>query len=408
MAFRKFSVNEVREDFPILKRTVNGKPLIYFDNAATTQKPQAVIDAIRHYYDFENANVHRGLHFLSELATEAYESARFKAKEFLNAVSASEIVFLRGTTEAINLVASSFGSLLNEGDEVIISEMEHHSNIVPWQLLRDRKGIVLKILPFNDSGELEMDLLDSLITEKTRFISVVHVSNSLGTVNPVKEIIRKAHARGIPVLLDGAQAAGHRKIDVQELDCDFYALSGHKFYAPTGIGVLYGKTKYLEMMPPYQGGGEMIRTVTFEKTTYADLPGKFEAGTPNIEGGIALGAAIDYLNSFNRNDLFGYEESLTRFAMEKFHEIPDLRIIGEASERSSVISFIIKGIHPYDIGTLVDTDGIALRTGHHCNQPVMDHFGLPATARASFAFYNKKEEIEYFIEALKKVIKMLR
>ncbi len=402
---RKFNIEEVRDDFPILKRLVNGKPLIYLDNAATTQKPQAVIDALTHYYTYDNANIHRGLYFLSELATEQYENARLKVKEFINAISASEIIFVRGTTEAINLVASSLcrTKYFSEGDEIIISNMEHHSNIVPWQLIRDRKNINLKVIPINDNGEILLDEFENLITEKTKLVSVVHISNTLGTINPIKEIIKIAHSRNIPVLVDGAQAMSHLKIDVQELDADFYAFSGHKVFGPTGIGVLYGKTEYLEMMPPYQGGGDMIRTVTFEKTTFEDIPRKFEAGTPNIAGGIGLGAAIDYLNQFDRNELINYENSLLEYATNKLQEIDGLKIIGTAKHKASVISFVIEGIHPYDIGTIIDTDGIAIRTGHHCTQPIMKRFNLPATARASFSFYNTKEEIDKFVKSLKKV-----
>ncbi|MEG8988840.1 cysteine desulfurase [Ignavibacteria bacterium 4148-Me] len=405
---RKFNVEEVRNDFPILKRLVNGKPLIYLDNAATTQKPQTVIDAITHYYTYDNANIHRGLYFLSELATEQYENARLKVKEFINAISASEIIFVRGTTEAINLVASTLcrTKYFKEGDEIIISNMEHHSNIVPWQLIRDRKNIQLKVIPINDAGELDLDAFKKLITEKTKLVSVVHISNTLGTINPVKEIIKIAHSHNIPVLIDGAQAMSHLKIDVQELDADFYVFSGHKVFGPTGIGVLYGKTEYLEMMPPYQGGGDMIRTVTFEKTTFEDIPRKFEAGTPNIAGGIGLGAAIDYLNQFDRSELIAYENSLLEYATQKLSEVEGLHIIGTAKNKASVISFIIDGIHPYDIGTIIDTDGIAIRTGHHCTQPIMKRFNIPATARASFSFYNTKEEIDKFVESLKKVKQM--
>ncbi len=405
---RKFDVEEIRNDFPILKRFVNGKQLVYLDNAATSQKPQAVIDALTQYYTFDNANIHRGLYFLSELATDQFETSRLKVKEFINALSASEIIFVRGTTEAINLVASSLcrAKHFKDGDEVIISSMEHHANIVPWQLMNDRKKIALKVIPITDEGELDLDAYEKLINEKTKLVSVVHISNALGTVNPVKKIIETAHARGVPVLLDGAQAIPHFKVDVQELDADFYAFSGHKAFGPTGIGVLYGKTEYLEMMPPYQGGGDMIRTVTFEKTTFDDLPRKFEAGTPNIAGGIGLGAAINYMNQFDRNDLAAHENYLLRYATEKLSQIEGLRIIGTAKEKASVISFVIEGIHPYDIGTIIDTDGIAIRTGHHCAQPIMQRYNLPATARASFAFYNTKEEIDKLVLGIHKVKKM--
>ena len=405
---RKFDVEEIRNDFPILKRLVNGKPLVYLDNAATSQKPQAVIDALTQYYTFDNANIHRGLYFLSELATEQYETARLKVKELINAMSVSEIVFVRGATEAINLVASSLcrAKHFKDGDEILISYMEHHSNIVPWQLVCGRKKTNLKVIPINDAGELDMDAFGKMINEKTKLVSVVHISNSLGTVNPVKKIIEIAHSHGVPVLLDGAQAIPHYKIDVQELDADFYVFSGHKVFGPTGIGVLYGKTEFLEMMPPYQGGGDMIRTVTFEETTFDDIPRKFEAGTPNIAGGIGLGAAIDYLNQFDRNELIEHENFLLQYGTEQLSQIPGLRIIGNAKEKASVISFVIEGIHPYDIGTIIDTDGIAIRTGHHCTQPIMKRYNLPATARASFAFYNTREEIDKLVLGIHKVKKM--
>jgi len=405
---RKFVVDEVRKDFPILTRMVNGKPLVYLDNAATSQKPQSVIDALTQYYTFDNANIHRGLYFLSELATEQYEGARLKVKEFINAMSVSEIVFVRGATEAINLVASTLcrAKLFKDGDEVIVSHMEHHANIVPWQLMGDRKNIKLKVIPINDAGELDMDAFEKLINEKTKLVSVVHISNALGTINPVKKIIEIAHAKKIPVLIDGAQSVPHQKVDVQEIDADFFVFSGHKVFGPTGIGVLYGKTEFLEMMPPYQGGGDMIRTVTFEKSTYDDIPRKFEAGTPNIAGGIALGAALDYVMQFDRAELASYENELLVYGTEKLLEIPGLRIIGTAKEKASVISFVIEGIHPYDIGTIIDTDGIAIRTGHHCTQPVMQRYNLPATARASFAFYNTKEEIDKLVLGIHKVKKM--
>ncbi len=405
---RKFDVEVVRNDFPILKRQINGKQLVYLDNAATTQKPQTVIDALTHYYTYDNANIHRGLYFLSEFATEQYENARLKVKEFINALSASEIIFVKGATEAINLVATSLcrNNFFNEGDEIIVSNMEHHANIVPWQLMSDRKNVKLKVIPINDNGELNIDAFISLISEKTKIVSVVHISNALGTVNPIKKIIEIAHSYNIPVLIDGAQAIPHVKVDVQELDADFYVFSGHKVFGPTGIGVLYGKTEYLEMMPPYQGGGDMIRTVTFEKTTFDDIPKKFEAGTPNIAGGIGLGASIDYLNQFDRDELKKYEDNLLKYATEQLSAVDGLRIIGTAKEKSSVISFIIEGIHPYDIGTIIDTDGIAIRTGHHCAQPVMRRFNVPATARASLCFYNTKEEIDKLVVGLNKVKKM--
>jgi cysteine desulfurase/selenocysteine lyase len=406
--FRKFDVDKIRKDFPILSRLVNNKPLVYLDNAATTQKSRSVINSITEYYTYENANIHRGLHFLSELATELYENSRLKIKEFINALSVSEIIFTRGATEGINLVANSLldANHFNERDEIIISHMEHHSNIVPWQLIAKKKNLKLKVVPVNDNGEFIFEEFEKLITEKTKLVSVVHISNTLGTINPVKEIIRKAHKYNIPVLLDGAQAAPHIKIDVQNLGCDFYVFSGHKIFGPTGIGVLYGKTEYLEKMPPYQGGGDMIREVTFEKTTFDDLPQKFEAGTPNIVGGIALGTAIDYLRQFNWNDFVKHEEMLLKYATEKLSSIEGLKIIGTAKNKSSVISFVIDGIHPYDIGTIIDTHGIAIRTGHHCTQPLIKRFNLPATARASFTFYNKKEEIDILYNALLKVKKM--
>ena len=405
---RIFDVEDIRKDFPILERTVNGKPLVYLDNAATTQKPYIVLDSTQYYYTHENANIHRGLHFLSELATESYEKARVKIKEFVNAISSSEIIFVRGATEAINLVASSLcrANFFKVGDEIIISQMEHHANIVPWQLLCEMKDIKLKVIPINDDGELILEEYEKLISPKTKLVSVVHISNSLGTINPVKKIIETAHSHDIPVLIDGSQAVQHIKVDVQDLDCDFYVFSGHKIYGPTGIGVLYGKTTLLNDMPPYQGGGDMIRTVTFEKTTFDDIPHKFEAGTPNIAGGIGLGVAIKYLRSFNLQDITNHESSLLDYGTQRLNEIPGLRIIGNAKEKSSVISFVMEGIHPYDIGTIIDTDGIAIRTGHHCTQPIMQRYNLPATARASFAIYNTKQEIDKLAEALVKVKKL--
>jgi cysteine desulfurase / selenocysteine lyase len=406
--FRKFNVDEVRSDFPILKRFVNGKPLVYLDNAATSQKPQSVIDTITNYYTYENANIHRGLHFLSEIATEAYEGARLKVKEFLNAMSVSEIIFVRGATEGINLITNSLGNsdYFKEGDEIIISHMEHHSNIVPWQLLCERKNLKLKVVPINDNGEFIFEEYEKLISERTKFVSIVHISNALGTINPVKEIVKKAHEFNIPVLLDGAQAVQHLKVDVQDLDCDFYVFSGHKVFGPTGIGVLYGKTEFLNKMPPFQAGGDMIREVSFEGTTYDDLPQKFEAGTPNIVGGIALGAALDYLSSFEIAEISDYEDKLLSYATKKLSEIDGLKIIGTADKKASVISFVIEGIHPYDIGTIIDTDGIAIRTGHHCTMPLIKRFGLTATARASFSMYNKIEEVDHLYKALIKVKKM--
>jgi cysteine desulfurase/selenocysteine lyase len=407
-AYRKFDVTEIRKDFPILSREVNGKPLVYFDNAATTQKPNVVIDSMVHYYRYENANIHRGLHFLSEVATEQYENSRLKVKEFINSMSASEVIFTKGTTDGINLIANTMcrANMLNEGDEIIISHMEHHANIVPWQLLCDRKSIKLKVIPINDDGEIIMDEYKKLISSKTKLVSIVHTSNTLGTINSIKEVIDIAHENGIPVLIDAAQAVAHQRIDVQELDCEFLVFSGHKLFGPTGIGVLYGKAEMLNKLPPYQGGGDMIRTVTFEGTTFEDIPNKFEAGTPNIVGGIGLGVAIKYLNMFSFDDIANYENELLHYATKQMLEIDKIRIIGTAEKKASVISFTVDGIHPYDLGTIVDTDGIAIRTGHHCTQPIMKRFNVPATARASFAFYNTKDEIDVFIKALHKVIKM--
>lgn len=402
---RKFDVEDVRKDFPMLRRIINNKPLVYLDNAATSQKPQAVIDALTNYYTYDNANVHRGIYFLSEHATQQHENARLKIKEFLNAISAAEIVFVRGTTEAINLVAESLcrSNMFKDGDEIIITNMEHHANIVPWQQLKERKKISIKIIPISDAGEIDLEIYKNLISAKTKLVSVVHVSNTLGTINPVKEIISIAHSKGIPVMVDGAQAVPHIKIDVQDIDADFYVFSGHKVFGPTGIGVLYGKTKYLEMMQPYQTGGGMIRTVTFENTTFDDVPRKFEAGTPNIAGGIALGAAVDYMNQFDRYELADYENNLLKYAQEKLSSIDGLKIIGNAEKKAAVISFIIEGIHPYDIGTIIDTDGIAVRTGHHCTQPIMKRYNLSATSRASFAFYNTFDEADVLFKSILKV-----
>lgn len=407
---RKFDLESIRADFPILSRMVNGKKLVYLDNAATTQKPKSVINTISNYYLNENANVHRGLHFLSELATEEYENARLKVKEFVNALSASEIIFVRGATEAINLVAESYTrkDYFKEGDEIIISHMEHHSNIVPWQFVRERKNIKLRVIPINDNGELDFNAFVNMLNEKTKFVSIVHVSNTLGTINPIKKIVDKAHEYNIPVLVDGAQASAHLNIDVQELGCDFYAISGHKMFGPTGVGVLYGKAELLNDMPPYQGGGEMIRNVTFEKTTFNDIPHKFEAGTPNIVGGIGLGAAIDYLRSFDMQDIHNHEIELLNYGTEHLQKIDGLKIIGTAKNKSAVISFVIDGIHPYDIGTIIDTNGVAIRTGHHCTQPLIERFHLTATARASFALYNTLEEIDLLVESLNKTIQMIK
>jgi len=400
-------VQKIRRDFPILNTLVHGKPLIYFDNAATTQKPFSVIKKEEDYYTTLNSNIHRGVHTLSQKATTEYEQAREKVLRFINASRLSEIIITKGTTDSINLVASSFGKkFIKAGDEIIISYLEHHSNIVPWQLLCEEKGAVLKVIPINDKGEIVFEEYEKLISEKTKFISVVYVSNSLGTVNPVKEIIQLAHSRNIPVLIDAAQAIQHFKIDVQELDCDFLAFSGHKLYAPTGVGILYGKEKYLEEMPPYQGGGDMISSVTFDKTTYNVLPHKFEAGTPNIAGVIGLGAAIDYLNEIGIDLISSYEKDLFEYANEKLSAVNKLIPIGTAKQKLSVFSFALDGIHPHDIGTILDFDGIAIRTGHHCTQPVMQRFGIPATARISLSFYNTKEEIDFTADALKKVFEV--
>jgi cysteine desulfurase/selenocysteine lyase len=398
------NVARIREDFPIFAQRVHGKPLVYLDNAATSQKPQAVIDSLARYYSSQNANIHRGVHTLSELATYEYEKARGKIKLFLNASDSREIIFVRGATEGINLVAQSYGrKFIKAGDEIIISAMEHHSNIVPWQMLCEQVGAVLRVIPMNDDGELLMDEYDKLLSSKTKFVSVVYLSNSLGTINPVKEIIKRAHKRGIPVLIDGAQSTSHLSVDVQDLDCDFYVFSGHKVFGPTGIGVLYGKTALLDAMPPYQGGGDMISSVTFEKTTYNALPYKFEAGTPNIAGAIALGVAIDYVRAIGLDAIAAYERELVNYATERLSAIDGIRIIGTAKEKSSVVSFVMKNIHAHDIGTIVDQEGIAIRTGHHCTQPVMKRFGIPATARASFAFYNTTQEIDALVKALAKV-----
>ncbi len=397
-----------RHHFPLLRQRVNGKALVYFDNAATSQKPQVVIDAIMRYYQEENSNVHRGVHTLSEKATEAYEGVRVKVQEFVHANSPREIIFVRGTTEAINLVAASYGrKAVGKGDEVLISAMEHHSNIVPWQILCQERGAQLRVIPMNDAGELILPEYERLLGDRTRIVALAHVSNSLGTINPVREMIAMAHRRGIPVLLDGAQAVPHMEVNLRELDCDFYAFSAHKMFGPTGIGILYGKEALLEEMPPYQSGGDMIKSVTFEKTVYNDLPHKFEAGTPSIAGAVGLGAAIDYLRQIGIDSVAAFEHELLAYATERLSEIPRLRIIGTAKDKASVLSFVIEGIHPHDIGTILDDEGIAIRTGHHCAQPVMQRFGIPATARASFAFYNTKEEVEVLVKALHTVISVL-
>jgi cysteine desulfurase/selenocysteine lyase len=399
-----FDVYKIREDFPILNQKVNGKPLVYLDNAATSQKPKIVLDALRHYYTEDNANVHRGVHELSQRATKAFEDARVKVQHFLNARDAHEIVFVRGTTEAINLVAMTYGRKnVGAGDEIVITAMEHHSNIVPWQILCEEKSAVLRVAPMNDRGELLLDEFDRLLNPRTKLLALAHVSNALGTINPVRRIIELAHRANVPVLLDGAQAAPHLKIDVQALDCDFYTVSGHKLFGPTGIGALYGKAALLEAMPPFQGGGDMISSVTFEKTLYNVIPYKFEAGTPNIAGVIGLGAAIDYVNRVGLENIGAYEHTLLTYATERLSKIPGLRIIGTAREKAAVLSFVLDGIHPHDAGTILDQEGIAVRTGHHCAQPVMHRFGIPATTRASLAFYNTKEEVDALVAGIEKV-----
>lgn len=400
-------VNKIREDFPILSRTVYGKPLVYLDNGATTQKPRCVVDAITDEYYSVNANVHRGVHFLSQKATELHEAARETVRRFINAESSNEIIFTRGTTESINLMAFSFGeTFLKEGDEVIVSTMEHHSNIVPWQMLGIRKGVKLRVIPINDAGELDMEEFGRMLNEKTRLVSVAHVSNVLGTINPVKEIIRTAHSHDVPVMIDGAQSIPHMPVDVRELDADFYVFSGHKIYGPTGIGVFYGKEKWLDRMPPYQGGGEMIQNVSFEKTTYNELPYKFEAGTPDYIGSNALAVALNYVSAIGMKEIEAYEHELTRYAMEKMRQIEDMRIFGTARDKGSVISFLVGNIHHLDMGTLLDRLGIAVRTGHHCAEPLMHRFGIEGTVRASFGFYNTKEEIDILVKGIERVRQM--
>jgi len=402
-----FDVERIREDFPILKERVYGKPLVYLDNAATSQKPTAVIDAVTRYYLAENSNVHRGIHFLSERATQAFEDTRAKVARFLNASDPREIIFVRGATEGINLIAQSFGrTRLKPGDEIIISAMEHHSNIVPWQVLCEEAGAALRVIPIDDDGELLVDEYGKLLNAKTRLVSLVHVSNALGTINPVKRVVEMAHSQGVPVVIDGAQAAPHMPIDVQELDCDFYVFSSHKLFGPTGVGVVYGKAHLLEAMPPYQSGGDMILSVTFEKTLYNVIPFKFEAGTPHIEGVIGLGAAIDYVAGIGLDRIGAHEAELLAHATQAVAAIPGIRIIGTAKEKASILSFVLDGVHAHDIGTVLDQEGIAIRTGHHCAQPVLQRFGVPATARASLAFYNTKEEIDALVRALHKVTKL--
>ncbi|MDG1841898.1 MAG: cysteine desulfurase [Crocinitomicaceae bacterium] len=402
------NIEKIRAEFPILKREINGKKLIYFDNGATTQKPRLVLDAINEFYTNKNANIHRGVHYLSQLATNEYEGARKNVQSYLNAKHLEEIIFTKGTTDGINLVASSFGETLKNGDEIIISAMEHHSNIVPWQLLCEKKNLVLRVVPIHHSGEMDMDAFEKMISSKTKLVAITHVSNTLGTINPIEQIIEKAHLLGAKVLVDGAQSLQHFQIDVQSLDCDFFVFSGHKVFGPTGIGVLYGKKEILEEMPPYQGGGDMIAKVSFEKTTFNDLPFKFEAGTPNISGVIGLGKAIEFIESIDKNNLSLHEQDLLEYAQEKLLLIEGLQIVGTAANKSSVISFVVDGVHPFDIGTLLDQYGIAVRTGHHCTQPLMDFYSIPGTIRASFSIYNTRDEIDLFIEALKKGLSMLR
>lgn len=399
-------VNSIREDFPILNTIVRGKQLVYLDNAATTQKPKPVIEKINYYYLNINSNIHRGIHYLSQIATDEYEASRFKIQKFINAKFPEEIIFTKGTTESLNLVASSFGkAFINEGDEIVISTMEHHSNIVPWQLLCQDRKAKLKVIPIDDNGEIFIDEYEKLLNEKTKIVAIVHISNSLGTINPIEKIIELAHKRQIPVVVDGAQSVQHIEIDVQKLDCDFFAFSGHKIYGPTGIGVLYGKRDLLNRMPPYQGGGDMIRSVSFERTIFNDLPHKFEGGTPNIVGAIALGTAIDYVKSIGVHNLQEYEKSLLSYATNAMEKINGINIIGKAKHKAGAISFVLDGIHPHDVGTFLDMDGIAIRTGHHCTEPVMRRFNIPATSRASFAFYNTFEEIDKLISSISNVIK---
>jgi cysteine desulfurase/selenocysteine lyase len=403
----RYDVEQIRKDFPALAQVVHGKPLVYLDSAATSQKPQVVIDAVRAYYEADNANIHRGVHALSQRATDSYEAARGRVQRFLNAAEAREIVFVRGTTEGINLVAASYGRAeIGPGDEIVISGMEHHSNIVPWQMLRDEKGAALRVIPLTDAGELDLDAYERLLGPRTRLVAVPHVSNALGTINPVKRMIEMAHSRGAVVLVDGAQAAPHLPVDVRDLGCDFYVFSGHKALGPTGTGVLYGRAERLERMPPYQGGGDMIRTVTFEKTTYNTLPYKFEAGTPHIAGVVGLGAAIDYLEAVGRARIAAYEHELTAYGMATLGGVPGVRLVGTAREKTSVLSFVVDGVHAHDVGTVLDQEGIAVRAGHHCAMPVMQRFGVPATVRASLALYNTREDLDALVAALGEVRKI--
>ena len=408
MTYKTLDIQKIRSDFPILQREVNGQPLVYFDNAATSQTPQQVIDVILDYYSQYNANIHRGVHSLSQEATDAYEQARQKVQQHFNAAKAHEIILTSGTTHSINIIASGYASLLKAGDELLVSALEHHSNIVPWQMLCEKTGAILKVIPMTQQGTLEMNTYDTLLNEKTKLVFVNHVSNALGTVNPIEEIITKAHAVGAKVLIDGAQAAPHIKADVQALDIDYYVTSAHKLCGPTGVGMLYGKEDLLNSLPPYQGGGEMIAEVTFKKTTYADLPHKFEAGTPNIAGGIAFGAALDYMNAIGFDAIAAYEQELLDHGTAQLKAVDGVAIYGEAKEKTAVISFNVKGIHPYDIGSILDKMGIAVRTGHHCAQPIMDYYQIPGTVRASFSFYNTKEEIDLMIAALKRAMAMLQ
>jgi len=402
-----FDVETIRRDFPILQERVRGKRLVYLDNGATSQKPQAVIDAISRYYQSENSNIHRGVHYLSEVATASYEAAREKIRGFLNAKSQQEIIFVRGTTEAINLVAQSYGrTFLKEGDEIVISAMEHHSNIVPWQMLCGQIGARLRVIPINHDGDFVLEEFKQLLNDKTKLVAVTHVSNALGSIVPVKQVVQLAHERGIPVLLDGAQAVPHLKVDVQDIGCDFYAFSGHKVFGPTGVGVLYGKSQLLDVMPPYQGGGDMISLVTFEKTHYNVLPYKFEAGTPHIAGGIGLGAAIDYLNALDWDQVTAHETDLLAYATDALSAVETLRIIGMAKEKAGVLSFVFDHVHAHDVGTILDQEGVAIRAGHHCAMPVMQRFGVPATARASFALYNTKGEIDALVRGIHRVLKV--
>jgi len=402
------TIDQIRNDFPILSREVNGKPLVYLDNGATTQKPQVVIDAISKYYEFENSNIHRGVHTLSQEATEAYEQARVKVQQFLNAKHSHEIIFTSGTTGSINMIASSMRTSMKPGDEIIITTMEHHSNIVPWQMLCEETGAKLKVIPINQQGELLMDEYLKLISSNTKLVAFTHTSNSLGTINPTDELIKIAHENGALVLVDGAQAVTHGKLDVQEMNCDFFVFSGHKLFGPTGTGILFGKEEILNSLPPYQGGGDMIKTVTFDKTTYNELPHKFEAGTPNIAGGIGLGAAIDYVHSVGFEFIEKQEKELLNYATQELSKIDGLKIIGEAKHKTCVISFIVEGVHPFDLGTIVDKMGVAVRTGHHCTQPLMDFFQIPGTTRASFSFYNTMKEVDVLVKALERALGMLR